>query len=115
MSEFPRAKLEATLVSGKKIVLCELTGEDELRVLDDVGDLTGLKASRFAMFASVWRSVESVDGVPVDRTQADPTALAFRKRFSSKEWRQIEEAYGELHGLSEAELRTFRNSIKLSV
>jgi hypothetical protein len=108
----PRETLEATLPSGKKIVLHELTGSDELAVAAEIGEATGLRSEAFALWGSVLRSLRSIDGARFDASAHTPESV--RNLFGARDWQCVVAAFAELHRPSREEGDAFRKSFRRS-
>jgi hypothetical protein len=112
MSEtLPRLKAEATLPSGKKIVMRELDGSDELLAAAESGDGEGRAARLRLNWGLLKRAVTHLDGSATDQAI---TPEAFRKLFTAKDMTAVQELYDRLHGVGEKELGDFRSSIRIS-
>jgi len=107
----PRATLEAKLPGGRKIVLVELTGHDELAVASEAKS-DSVAANTVAIWASVMRSLRSIDGHPFDASTHTPEST--RALFTPLEWRYVHHAWNELHIPSNDDLESFRKTFRRS-
>lgn len=101
----PKETLEATLPSGRKIKLKELTGQDELIASKEAGDNQGL-----ALFSQVMRSIVMLDGKEFDASRYTPQGT--RDQFSSKDWQHVLDAFGALNRPEMEEVAAFRATFK---
>ena len=106
------ATLEAELPTGKKIVLRELTGSDELACATEAGDATGAAASVRYQRSQVMRSLVSIDGTPFDPSSTTPDGT--RDLFDAREWGMVVDAFSELNLVKVDEVSKFRSTFRLS-
>jgi len=104
----PRELLEATLPSGKKIVLRELDGNVELICAKECGENQSLM-----FYSQVMRSIVSIDGEPLDSSKYTPQST--RDLFSSVEWQLVLDAFGLLNRPRIEEVEAFRATFRRSV
>ena len=98
---------EATLpISGKRIKLQQLTGEDEMAAANEAGSLGDTPAGRIALdHAMVQRSIVSLDGEPFDRSKV--IGVAVRNLFDARDWQLILRMFREMHLPTETQAATF--------
>jgi len=102
----------AKLPSGREIALREISGQDELNALSEVGeDAEGMRGRALFTQACVLRAIARIDGKPFNA--ASETAETIRRQFSSKEWRCVQDLYDRIHFPDKGELDSFRSSIRI--
>jgi len=106
------ALLEAELPSGRKIVLRELTGEDEIACATEAGDGTGAASNLRYQWSQVMRSLVSIDGKAFDASLTTPDGT--RNQFDAREWAFVQDAFSELNRAKQDEVATFRKTFRLS-
>ena len=106
------ATLEAELPSGRKIVLRELTGEDELACATEAGTIEGVAATLRYQWSQVMRSLVSIEGTPFDASLTTPDGT--RNKFDAKEWALVVDAFSELNRTKLSEVEKFRATFRLS-
>jgi len=102
------------LPSGRKVVMRELTGEDEMAASAEAGE-DETPAGRYRQHATMMmRAVVSIDGQAFDRsTVAD--GVGFRNLWSPREWQLLMRAFGRLHNPTKEDVDSFLGASSVSV
>ena len=83
-------------ISGKRVVLRQLTGEDEMAAANEAGGVGDTPAGRIAIdHALVQRAVVSIGGEPFDRSSV--IGAAVRNLFDPRDWQCVIAAFRKLH------------------
>jgi hypothetical protein len=99
-------------VSGKKVVLRQITGEDELAAAREVSDDDGGAAQIVHSYALIQRAIVSIDGQPFDRSTT--VGVGVRNLFDPRDWQCLNRAFNRLHVPDKADLDSFLAGIVVS-
>lgn len=105
-------RLEGELPSGRKFIVSEITGNDELTIARAVGTAEGMEARNLSNREQVLRSLRSLDGQTFDGSLH--TSESLRKLFSTKDWQALMLATMEVSGLTDDEVRAFQKTFRRS-
>jgi len=107
-----RLNASASLPSGRKIRLSELTGAEERAAAVAAGDGQGPAVMSRRVMEEVFRSVREIDEERFDPSAATPELL--RDQFNAKDWQCVLELFGMLHRPSDEEGDAFRASVSFT-
>lgn len=99
-------------ISGKKVVLRQLTGEDEMAAANEAGDGT-TPASRIALdHALVQRSIVSIGDQQIDKSTLIGSGV--RNLFDPRDWQCVLSGFRQIHLPERAAFDTFLGGATLA-